>query len=47
MNFVEIKELHPKLFNRLSVGNPKKDKLAVKIEAAIKQKLGSIALKVV
>ena len=42
-------ELHEtvKLFNRLSVGNPKKDKLAVKIEAAIKQKLGSIALKVV
>lgn len=36
-----------KLFNRLPAGNPKKEKLAIEIEMAIKKKLGEIALKVV
>jgi len=36
-----------KLFNRLPAGNPKKEKLAIEIEMAIKKKLGVIALKVV
>ena len=36
-----------KLFNRLPAGNPTKEKLAIKIEMAIKKKLGVIALKVV
>ena len=36
-----------KLFNRLPAGNPEKEKLAIEIEVAIKQKLGKIALKVV
>lgn len=42
-------ELHEavKRFNRLSAGNPEKNKLAIEIEVAIKQKLGKIALKVV
>ena len=42
-------ELHEavKRYNKLSSGNPEKDKLAQVIEQAIKKKLGEITLKVV
>lgn len=35
-----------KRFNRLPVGSPEKEKLALQIEMAIKKNLGNIALKV-